>query len=493
MLTPLNLTLPPTTVSSPDPAQMAAHLADLPLALTLQGAADMAELLAHSNAQAMDSAQRLQLFALFLPHIERMLPLLDSEYHQRELSATHRAREAAQLARRLHSESLVALKHCLQGQLQHKAAPGQHLALLQRVLRACRDMLHTYLTTYHPLPDGFWLDCHALYRYALQQGWQDDSELGRHYKALLLLGLSNSNRLSPLQLTRLIHLAGQEADRVMLHTGQAEGQALCVLPDSDKAPAYCEYPPAGSWQFHTGALTEAINLHLLELCHNPQQHPDEDAELYLALLHDWQRPGLRRETREPTGGTVQLVSTLAACWHQLNGRSWDFAATGDGSEEVAYRNRLAQRSPPPPPMPMHIINRSPSGLQLLGHSTSHALRNGELVILREDGESDARWQCALVRWVSYGHALETRCGLEIIARHAEPLMVRAGHAHPGDTTTLALRLDPAQAPSQLLLSGRPYLRLGSMALTGWHGTEQARMLRISKQTPGYQLVEIRTG
>ncbi|MCL6264008.1 hypothetical protein [Craterilacuibacter sp. RT1T] len=493
MPNPLNLTLPPTTVSGAEPAQIAAHLAALPLALTQQAAADMAELLAHSNAQAMDSAQRLQLFALFQPHIERMLPMLDSEYHQRELSATPRARDAAQLARRLHSENLIALKHCLQGQVQRKAAPNQRLALLQRVLLACRDMLHTHLTTYHPLPEGFWLDCHGLYRYALQQGWQDDCEVDSHYKALLLLGLSNSNRLSPLQLTRLIHLAGQEADQVVLHTGQAEGQGLCVLPDSDRAPAYCEYPPEGSWQLHTGDLTEAINLHLLELCHNPQQHPDEDTELYLALLHDWQRPGLRREAREPTKGTVQLVSTLTACWHQLNDRCWDFASTGDGSEEVAYRNRLAQRSPPPPPMPMHIINRSPSGLQLQGHSTSHVLRNGELVILREDGNSDTRWQCALVRWVSYGQALETRCGLEIIAHHAEPLMVRAGHAQPGDTTTLALRLDSAQMPGQLLLSGRPYLRLGSMTLTSRHGMEQARMLRISKQTPGYQLIEIRAG
>ncbi|MGL6071114.1 hypothetical protein, partial [Craterilacuibacter sp.] len=266
-------------------------------------------------------------------------------------------------------------------------------------------------------------------------------------------------------------------------------EGFYVDTDADQPPGYHDTPPEAGWMLDTRPLVDALRQQLQMQGHGTPGAHAEDGELFQALLHDCQRKAERHEVRIKMGGTLSLVSTLPACWHHSNGGSWAFASTGDSSEELIYHSQLARRSPPPAPASMTIINRSCSGMQLAGNSHGHPLRAGELLLLREQGQS--AWQCALLHWVGYGDALDTRCGLELLPGPVEAVMTRFDHAKPGDTSTLALKLSPADAAPLLLLAGRPYQRLAGMTLISDAASERVRLLRVVKQMPHFQLIEVR--
>ncbi|MGL6069884.1 hypothetical protein, partial [Craterilacuibacter sp.] len=361
---PLQLNLPAAAMPASPQATLAALQALAPI--PAEAARQLAALWQDSNQSLLDSNSRLALFGHFQQALVRILPALENDYRLRELSATLRARKAAALARRLQLARLLTLKLCLQ---QAEAPPAAlQLHLLQSVLDASHDVLATHLASYHPLPAMFWRDSHRLYQHACASGHGDDVALATRYKALLLLGLCNSNRLPPAQIARLLELASSAATQLLLGTCDAAGEGFYVDTDADQPPGYHDTPPEAGWMLDTRPLVDALRQQLQMQSHGTPGAHAEDGELFQALLHDCQRKAERHEVRIKMGGTLSLVSTLPACWHHSNGGSWSFAPTGDSSEELIYHSQLARRSPPPAPASMTIINRSCSGMQLAGNS-----------------------------------------------------------------------------------------------------------------------------
>lgn len=409
-------------------------------------------------AAPLPPVERLNRYAALQDACTLAAEWLQGELRLRELSTAPRAREAAWLARRLAQGRLAVLIRAADEALRaHDSMRAAHVVLAAQ--GAMQDVALAHLTGYHPLPDDFWENAHAMHRLA---GELDVDADALAYKALRLIGMIDTQRLSPAQQHKLASLAVQVSP------------LLGLLPGT---------PPL----LDTAALADWLRERSLSLAREGTADAHDDAELYQTLLTDLRSRPMRREVREKGRGSVELVAGLAACWHLANGGRWHFPETGHDEEELEHRARLLQRPAPASPVNLTVVDQSGSGLALAGSAPGHALRAGEFVLWRARGQN---WQGALVRWVRYGDDMDTRVGLEIVARRVEPLMMvepKSGRSQ------LALSLEHPLHPPQVLLAGRVFNRLAPCQLVG-HGVRvRAYPLRVARQTPLYQLIEHRAG
>jgi len=186
-------------------------------------------------------AQRAQADSL-LPTLLELARRLDTSQPQQALFAMVLAQALA--AGRLHLAKQV---------MQQEAGRNGFFSSNKGKIESCADclacaieVLRTHALGYSNLPPGFWLDCHRLYRYAQDSGWDGKTATGRNdtlgalYRQLLLLGVAAGNRLDPVRiecLVRLVREGGKHAQLLPLASAVVDNGFIVNL-ERDAAPRH---------------------------------------------------------------------------------------------------------------------------------------------------------------------------------------------------------------------------------------------------------------
>lgn len=513
-----------------DPDQLEAWLHHLPYAQPFDCAQLIRDALAQLNCIKLPPATRLQLLRLYLLAQDKLLPVLEAEARPGDLTSYSRARGAALLAQHLSILIHNGFKRVLLDRSQEHglfALDRHKLEALNLAMLSARQLALLYARTYTPLPAGFWHDCHQIFLYVLQQGWDSkalndkEDSLGSLYRQLLLLGLTACNRMEPALIDYTLLLIRKYAK--CLHLVQIDRLperhgAFLYQPEADSPPRFHSELPASQmpshwWVIDTQALQHELMEKLLSLQRLAQSHNEdtrlaEEIRRVLHLMQAWQSAPQRRHARHDSQQQVELVTLLPTCWFIANQASWDFATPAEaalpplanhtdgvevhGSDESNSTAAKHTRPLPPAPATVTMHNLSASGMLLRGESPQHPLRTGELAMLRLPGKL---WHLAVIRWVNLrGEGMEAECGLEQLGPIPDAVMLMPVITHPNDHFQMALHL-PALPRSgraaMLVIPGRQYQKLREFRMLTARGEQLIRTTTLDSQTAYYQFVEYR--
>ena len=455
--------------------------------------------------------------------------MLESEARPGDLTSYSRARGAALLAQHLSILIHNGFKRVLLDRSQEHglfALDRHKLEALNLTMLSARQLALLYARTYTPVPAGFWHDCHQIFLYVLQQGWESkalndkEDSLGSLYRQLLLLGLTACNRMEPALIDYTLLLIRKYAK--CLHLVQIDRLperhgAFLYQPEADSPPRFHSELPANQmpshwWIIDTQALQHELMEKLLSLQRLAQSHSEdtrlaEEIRRVLHLMQAWQSAPQRRHARHDSQQQVELVTLLPTCWFIANQASWDFATPAEalpplanntdgveihGSDESDSAPAKHARPLPPAPATVTMHNLSASGMLLRGESPQHPLRTGELAMLRLPGKL---WHLAVIRWVNLrGEGMEAECGLEQLGPLPDAVMLMPVITHPNDHFQMALHL-PALPRSgraaMLVIPGRQYQKLREFRMLTAQGEQLIRTTTLDSQTAYYQFVEYR--
>lgn len=455
----------------------------------------------------MDVGNRHKLLLQYLKGLDRYYPVLESEIIQTDLTSAPRTRQLAMLGAALFEAIFVAFKLTLTERLAKRGLlerEQQRIELLLYTMMAARQLLNICCQSYSPPPAGFWHDCHQLYSFALARGWQEkhlekDDSPDQIYRQILLLGLTSTNRLSMPELLvakqLIMDLAGQAA---LIPVEAIQGQAHGYLVDAsrDEPPRFlriqAETLEAGCYLLDLAPAVTLLTHSIEQLAkvQNSSNHPGQlydELTLLQSLAAEWQQPRRRRHQRLPIQEVIELIATVPSIWYRSNGMSWVQA----GNEQAAPP--ATTRAPPPPSL-FVIVNQSATGFLLRGQPRGQTLRAGEAILLTQPGKPDTAQLC-MVCWVSLlPDGVDVECGVEIIGKQPQPIMVMPTITHPSDAPQFALRLpaiDSLRRPVLLLMPGRLFSRLREFRLWDGKGESLIRSSRLDKQSPHFQLMEYR--
>lgn len=512
-----------------DPDQLEAWLQHLPYAQPFDCAQLIRDALAQLNCIKLPPATRLQLLRLYLLAQDKLLPVLEAEARPGDLTSYSRARNAALLAQHLSILVHNGFKRVLLDRSQEHglfALDRHKLEALNLTMLSARQLALLYARTYTPLPAGFWHDCHQIFLYVLQQGWESkalndkEDSLGSLYRQLLLLGLTACNRMEPALIDYTLLLIRKYAK--CLHLVQIDRLperhgAFLYQPETDSPPRFHSELPASQmpshwWVIDTQALQHELMEKLLSLQRLAQSH-NEDIQLaeeirrVLQLMQAWQSAPQRRHTRHENLQQVELVTLLPTCWFIANQASWEFATPAEDAPPPANstdgvevhgagdsNSAPAKYTRPLPAAPATVTmhNLSASGMLLRGESPQHPLRTGELAMLRLPGKL---WHLAVIRWVNLrGEGMEAECGLEQLGPLPDAVMLMPVITHPNDHFQMALHLPAlprSGRPAMLVIPGRQYQKLREFRMLTAQGEQLIRTTTLDSQTAYYQFVEYR--
>jgi len=481
-----------------DPKNIADWLSRLPYAQPGRAAKLMVDALLMLSETPLKPELRLQLTQQYNDAAEQLARVAEQSLTLDEATSSVEAQALATLTLAALNEVYTNWRVCLDEQMATRGWFKRDQAKIETLDRTFACALATLAwakQNYLPLPRGFWLDCHALYRSAEERGWakHNKSDTPLLYQQLLLLGLTDTARMTAdhirwLRLT-LAELAAKVRLQPLSAMREARGSYL-LDTQTDFPPRFMHLTPKADtahWLWldldETIAYLEARLAAVEQAEADSRQH--DELELLQKLAQDWNQPQRRRHNRTESAGGLEILTQLPAIWYVLNGNRWQPL----GEQESLAR---AVRRTPPPPALMHVVNQSPLGLMLRGTPDGNSLRAGDILLAQQDEESMGVF---FVRWLSLqSERPEVECGVERLSPHAKPAEAMPSITHNGDAFQLALLLpgEPKLGVSErLLMPGRPFSRLKELRLRDAHGERLVRLTRVVNQSPYYQVMEFR--
>ena len=482
----------------------------LVMAIDLAEAVEFADLMRASGEQAGEHGARQTLVAAetllrelhaalsgsntpLLPaqraQADRLLPTLLELARRLDTSQPQQALFAMVLAQALAAGRLHQAKQAL----QQEAGRNGFFSSNKGKIEACADclacaieVLRTHALGYSNLPSGFWLDCHRLYRYVQDGGWDGKTATGKNdtlgalYRQLLLLGVAAGNRLDPARiecLVRLVREGGKHAQLLPLASAVVDNGFIVNL-ERDAAPRH------SSIRGKPGAEHAQLLLGVHRVLQSWEEKSQATAQLDAAaqleqqlilklrqeLVYPPQRRYLRLHSKHEE--FVQLHVTLDHCWQALQ-------TTEDDKS--------------PPAANMRVCNMSATGYLLRGRLPLMPLRSGELVLIRRPGRDHF---LGVVRWINrYSPCGDTECGIEIIGKNPEATRVTPVVTHATEPAQNAIRLAAnARLNPQdvLVMYGKPYQALRQFEVHQPQGVLPVKATRLLLQTAYYQLINVRT-
>lgn len=493
-----------STLLEIDPQHIASWLARLPYGQPERAAKLLVDALLVLNEASLKVEQRQQLTALYDEAVTQLILVAEKNLALEEISASASAQALASLALTALSAVCVNWKICLDSLMAERGwfkREQPRIEMLERTLSSALVTLAWAKQNYLPLPRGFWVDCHSLFRLAEKQGWLrgrgDRADPRLLYQQLLLLGLTDTNRMTEDDIRWLRLTLPQLATKIRLKplAEVQEPRGVYVADtESDFPPRFMQLVPRGEGVWLWLDLEEVIADLTARIAAaapndsraNDASVADGSAELMHKLVQDWTQPQRRRHNRTSANNDLTVISQMPSIWYKLNGERW---------QPMGQMESLASavRRPPAPPSTMSVINQSPIGLMLRGQTQGHTLRTGDILLAHQDGS-----ECLglfFVRWMTLQAGRpEVECGIERISHEARPAEALASITHNSDAFQFALLLpgEPKLGISErLVMAGRPFSRLKEFRLRDENGERLIRLTRVVNQSPYYQVMEFR--
>ncbi|UTH74763.1 hypothetical protein [Chromobacterium sp. IIBBL 290-4] len=354
---------------------------------------------------------------------------------------------------------------------------SQHQLALLLALMSAWLLLREYVKSYAPLPQGFWLHCHGLFREMAQRSWQGrrpiggEGALGAWYRRVLLLGLCSCNRLDGVNQIRLMQWICRYGPLLKLSPqGRTSGGWLIAerVDGPGRFAAESDGEEGISWR----ADAEKVLRRILSGLQRQADAAAGDWMLLSRLEREWRHPPRRRHIRQSlhNGETAVLLGKFDSCWRLASGE----LALGESASRL------------------EIGNLSASGMRLAGDFSDQDLQAGSLAMLKRQGSS---WQLGVVRWICLPRNGELAdCGVEFVGKRPAAVLVAPHSSHPSGGLEKGLLLCAERQFQQrgvLVLPGRRYQALRLFEVRQGEQAWQVRAQRLLLQTSACQLMEVR--
>ncbi|XZG70189.1 hypothetical protein ACTSKR_16310 [Chitinibacteraceae bacterium HSL-7] len=400
-----------------DRSELRSWLVALPYSDALAAGRQMLDALASCNRVTLDVDERLGLLDEYQSALEVLSGGLNELYRNAGFPLAGQPRQAALLARSLWLELATGFKVAIVDKQEKRFGFGSSRALPPLIHRALAVYYRLYQTTSQvlmPAPDGMWMSCHQLFRFAAEQrvleencGQPDGPTLGALYKRLLLLSLADPTRFAPNELTRVIDAIDtyapyahfQPVDRELKTAG-----FFLVRLDTDEPPRFIGARSTEEYRgmallLDTTDLDSKLERVLIKLeAKAPKTH---DRAKVLSWLETMRR--LRKQWAIAPKRVFQRIRSNAVI---------------DAVHGLADTARVL-RGEVLPPVRWRVLNESPGGYALSARDMPpRALHAGDLVALRAYEENP--WMVAAVRWLAQNEDGSLEMGVQIISASALP-------------------------------------------------------------------------
>lgn len=477
-----------------EPAQLQDWLSTLPFTRLTDCGRQLVEALSQLNRVPLDCTVRYRLLLQYLATIDHYYPALEGEMQQGDPTTSMRARQATRLGLQLFVALHTGFKRALSDRLAKRGfleRDQPKIDLAAYTLLTARQIIYIAAGHYASVGEGFWHDCHTIYCTVREAGWADrpsivEDTLEVLYLQILLMGITPSKGLTEAEF--------YPAQQIILQYASS----ACLIPVEELAGpmagfyVHCNHdtPPRwlggegsqqADWLLDVSRLAEHLHERQMQLEQikgsSPASGPVEtELALVRRLTHEWRHPPRRRHTRLPLGERVAAISQLIPIWQYLQ----------------AQAGRPLPGVPFVKPAQMEVVNQSPLGFLLRGHSQGYSLRVGELLLLHPPAKPTACTLC-VIRWVALPADSDLlECGVEVLGRLPVPVLAMPTITHQADTLQPALKLPAITKlgrPPLLLLPGRLFSRLREFRLQEDGDERLVRSTRLDRQTPHYQLME----
>jgi hypothetical protein len=316
----------------------------LPMANIGEASRQLYHAIIELNQLFLPQAQRLQFLELIRPKIHFVCEELSRHYLGLSIGLPEKQRKVANLSQALQLHAAAGYKLCVMECLDKGGIAKNRKTIGTAIHRAISELAATILRShqlYCPSPAHSWLECHRMFRFALQNRLQnhqvEDESLAQRrastiedaYKRLLLLGCSRPNQLRQSELTHIYSLFESWTDWVECGP-EAEQDSLFVVDlERDSAPVYRslmdQSPGHNSLNFDTRDLSAEIGAVL----HARNRSAEPDSRLPLPssvnntlLTHLSQALGImakRNFNRIASQGTLEICVGLTATHYYVAG------------------------------------------------------------------------------------------------------------------------------------------------------------------------------
>ncbi len=519
---PLSLSVPVSSGSlskeiETNPKKARAWVESLPLTKTIESTKAIAEKMAALNRGKISAEERIALFEIYRPVVTVLLDELDAIYAYASLPLQPKQKEAFELAHLVSAELSNAYKLYVVEKTGKLIAFGIKKTLISPVYRILTNLLAQMMQsyrTYHPVPKGVWLEASALYLYADEQGFADETAdpetketIGDVYREMLMLSLADPYRLMYQEVDRTLELLRQNRGTVDFKSS-SEGidpqRAFVVAFDADVSPkplVQGNRPPLGEVMrlVDPTRLVERLqqklkvnNATAASAAKSRATHDTND--LIARLIRLWGDPPKRQFRRMPAETGVALCSGIKAVAYFAE------LATDENSEISAEAIEDGRTVPllniPQDPMSQLIgveewvvLNQSANGLRLHRNQPGNVgVTVGEVVAVRFVGGKS--WNVGVVRWLTLleGDALEF--GLELIATAGYNITVEPtiGSSRPVQAILLS-SLQADSPPDTVMTAPDTFADLREFELNDHGEVSHVRATTLIERTSRFDLFQ----
>ena len=450
-----------TTGSFPiEPKAVARWVEELPRANPQVTLARLADAFGQMRHRALSGGQRAAILDMMRPVVLEAIQFLDRQLQTSNFPLTPQASQAAEACLNLHREMANGYRAALHEVL----APSGSVSFLRRGATAqllVRAALHhvrllslSYFLYRMPLP-GVWFGLHSVYRFARVSGLASKSVDEPHdggsrsveqlYLQSVLLALSNPFRFSQREQQDLWPISRELVGEIELSDNCPNDGAFAVPVMTDRGPGYIPEEREGGVESvlwldlaPLRALLEAplqnSGIEQVSLKLKRQKRSlGAPAELMRRLRAGWGTAAERRARRLGATHTLDTVIGLSGLHFFLSGES-DFDSfmhqvTGHrvGAAPHAAWAQATQETVKSSRVRAQVLDQSLGGYRLLwARETGIRIRVGELMGLTiAHEEDDPLWMVGVVRWMRYHGDGSVDAGIELLARRARAVGLRA--------------------------------------------------------------------
>lgn len=476
---PLILAVPDRAAPPKDleirPKHAKAWLDALPLAQSIEAGKKVRANLAAMSRARIELDDRLAILESYRPIAAVILDELDAVYSKSPLPLTAKARECVTLARGIATELGNGYKIAIlekTGKLIGFGNKKQMPLLIYRAMDYVGEGIRASYKSYTALPAGLWREMHALYLFAVQEGYATEIadpetklSITDLYVEALMLSLTDPYRLIQGEVDRTSELLRTHKGLVTLGTvrPQTNPAAHFLVPcDTDKPPkafgSAMEDPGGPNARLlDANALADRLRQRKQAVdtgnisATMSKMMSLEAMQLLMKLIVLWGDPPKRTYRRDPMETSVAICAGIRAISHFVAQEP----RTDPAAESAAIQRGITIPliSVPDDEVSMglqvnewEVVNQSAGGLKVkrLG-ATNQNIAVGEAIGIKFLGKS--RWTIGVVRWVTMLEEGGLEFGIQFLAPAARTVAVTPTISSSG-TVKLGLLLHDSEQSSE---------------------------------------------
>jgi cyclic-di-GMP-binding protein len=416
------------------------------------------------NTLEVDPLARLETLEMLRQPIQFTLAGMDRHVIGQPLPLPQQKRQIGQVMKDFHFELSLGYKLAIVDLCGPKGSipflRGRHVLLaVVRAMEHLVALLGKCYLTYSEVPPGSWMQLHQLLAFASAQGIHEKLEKDPQvtgvsispmscYVQAVLMFLTNPYRLTQREIVDM-----EAACRVWASFAgfafDGRGNGVFVMDaDSDSPPGVRVLDEARAvWRLDAAPLVQSVRTQLQNIGRDGMITPRSklgqsvalNAELVERVLVAWGFGGERFHQRMPAGHMLEAAIGLQAAHYLIAGNK-DFnmfvgALTQIGisltdRERSAAWAQASSESAKPTLSRIEVQDQSLGGYRIYWPSALNLrAKVGELIVLStpvdEDDEDPRDWMVGVLRWLKGGNNDSLEAGIQLLARRARAVGVRA--------------------------------------------------------------------